>query len=81
LKGAAMRRAEKKQQTRLKVLKAAREMFAAQGYERATLRGIAQLAGVSVGSVFTTFESKEDVLLAIAVATMVVGSGEPLLGG
>lgn len=61
-----MRRAEKKQQTRLKVLKAAREMFAAQGYERATLRGIAQLAGVSVGSVFTTFESKEDVLLAIA---------------
>ncbi|CAN7537272.1 helix-turn-helix domain containing protein [Phenylobacterium sp. LjRoot225] len=44
------------------MLAAARDLFAAQGYEAATVRQIAQRAGVSVGSVFTTFASKGQIL-------------------
>ncbi|MDG2519956.1 TetR/AcrR family transcriptional regulator [Caulobacter segnis] len=48
--------------TRQKVLKAARELFAEIGYEDATIRVIAERAGVSIGGVFTTFASKAEVL-------------------
>lgn len=44
------------------MLEAARGLFESIGYENTTVRMIAQAAGVSVGSVFTTFESKSDVL-------------------
>jgi len=44
------------------VLDAARELFEAKGFEAATVREIAKLADVSVGSVFTTFASKGDIL-------------------
>jgi AcrR family transcriptional regulator len=48
--------------TRDKVLRAARDLFHEIGYEETTIRAIADRAGVSVGSVFTTFNSKADVL-------------------
>ncbi|MDP3174064.1 MAG: TetR/AcrR family transcriptional regulator [Phenylobacterium sp.] len=41
---------------------AARDLFDSRGYEATTVREIARRAGVSVGSVFTTFRSKGDVL-------------------
>jgi AcrR family transcriptional regulator len=41
-------------------------LFAEKGYQDATLRELATRAGVAVESVFTTLESKEDVLFAIA---------------
>ena len=44
------------------MLDAARELFEAKGFEAATVREIAKLADVSVGSVFTTFSSKGDIL-------------------
>jgi AcrR family transcriptional regulator len=44
------------------VLEAARHLFEEVGYEAATIREIAQRAGVSVGSVFTGFNSKSHVL-------------------
>jgi AcrR family transcriptional regulator len=44
------------------VLVAARQLFEEVGYEAATIRVIARRAGVSVGSVFTTFSSKAHVL-------------------
>jgi AcrR family transcriptional regulator len=44
------------------VLAAARELFVSAGYEAATIRQIATLAGVSTGSVFTTFASKGEIL-------------------
>ena len=50
-----------KQATRDKVVEAARELFESVGYEETTIRMIADKAGVSVGSVFTTFESKVDI--------------------
>jgi AcrR family transcriptional regulator len=55
-------RDDSKQATRRRVLDAARLLFDEVGYEAATVRGIARVAGVSVGSVFTTFTSKADIL-------------------
>lgn len=55
-------RETQKQGTRRKVLEAARDLFNEIGYDESTIRAIAERAGVSVGSVFTTFASKADVL-------------------
>lgn len=55
-------RQAQKQETRSRVLAAARDLFDEVGYEGATIRLVAQRAGVSVGSVFTTFSSKADIL-------------------
>ncbi len=55
-------RDEQKKATREKVLEAARDLFNDVGYEETTIRAIAERAGVSVGSVFTTFASKAEVL-------------------
>ncbi|MFC3067813.1 TetR/AcrR family transcriptional regulator [Phenylobacterium soli] len=51
-----------KEATRKRVIEAARELFDTQGYQGTTIREIARHAGVSVGSVFTTFASKGEVL-------------------
>jgi AcrR family transcriptional regulator len=50
-----------KQATRDRVVQSARELFEEIGYEETTIRMVAERAGVSVGSVFTTFESKVDI--------------------
>jgi AcrR family transcriptional regulator len=52
----------RKEATRQRVLDAARGLFESVGYEGTTVRMIARAAGVSVGSVFTTFKSKREVL-------------------
>ncbi|MDB5419945.1 MAG: transcriptional regulator, TetR family [Phenylobacterium sp.] len=55
-------RQTQKEATRNRVLEAARELFDSQGYQGTTIREIARHAGVSVGSVFTTFASKGEIL-------------------
>jgi AcrR family transcriptional regulator len=55
-------RQERKEATRARVLAAARGLFDEVGYEAATIRMVAQRAGVSVGSVFTTFIGKAHLL-------------------
>src|SRR3990167_8433511 len=55
-------RKSQKEATRQRVLDAARDLFEARGYEETTVREIARQAQVSVGSVFTTFSSKGDIL-------------------
>jgi TetR/AcrR family transcriptional regulator, cholesterol catabolism regulator len=55
-------RAARKQATRERVLAAARDLFDEVGYEASTIRMIATRAGVAVGSVFTTFVSKAEIL-------------------
>jgi AcrR family transcriptional regulator len=55
-------RQTQKEATRGRVLAAAKELFDNQGYEGTTIREIARRAGVSVGSVFTTFDSKGEIL-------------------
>lgn len=61
MSGAGLRQSQKAA-TRRRVLAAACDLFASQGYEAATVRQIANLAGVSVGSVFTSFASKGEIL-------------------
>lgn len=48
--------------TRDRVVDAARALFEEVGYEQTTVRMIAEAAGVAIGSVFTTFASKDEVL-------------------
>lgn len=64
------RRALAKQQTRAKVLAAARELFSEQGYEGATIRDIAAAAGMSTGAVFANFADKSDLFREIMFADM-----------
>ena len=59
---APSQRQTQKEATRNKVIDAARELFDTQGYQGTTIREIARHAGVSVGSVFTTFASKGEIL-------------------
>jgi AcrR family transcriptional regulator len=62
------RRAMAKQQTRAKVLAAARKLFSEHGYQGATIRDIASTAGMSTGAVFANFNDKSDLFRDI-VAT------------
>lgn len=68
-------RQSQREATRAKVLAAARELFDAHGYQGTTIREIARHAGVAVGSVFTTFSSKGEILSEVMQARL-----EPLYG-
>ena len=54
------RRQAAKVRTRQKVLDAARNLFAERGYEAATIRDIAKVAGMSTGAVFANFQDKAE---------------------
>jgi AcrR family transcriptional regulator len=66
-------RQEQKEATRQRVIEAAKTMFRQQGYEAVTIRDIAQVAGVSAGTVVGAFGGKVDlfneVIIAIFAAT------------
>ena len=64
------RRALAKQQTRNKVLVAARGLFSEHGYEGATIRDIAAAAGMSTGAVFANFSDKSDLFREIMISDM-----------
>jgi AcrR family transcriptional regulator len=64
------RRAIAKQQTRAKVLAAARQLFSENGYEGATIRDIAAAAGMSTGAVFANFSDKSDLFREIMISDM-----------
>ncbi len=68
---APTRRALAKQQTRSKVLAAARRLFSEQGYEGATIRDIASAAGMSTGAVFANFTDKSDLFREIMLTDMI----------
>jgi AcrR family transcriptional regulator len=65
------RRALAKQQTRAKVLAAARRLFSEQGYEGATIRDIAGAAGMSTGAVFANFTDKSDLFREIFTSDVI----------
>jgi AcrR family transcriptional regulator len=67
---APTRRALAKQQTRVKVLAAARRLFSEAGYEGATIRDIAAAAGMSTGAVFANFSDKSDLFREIMITDM-----------
>jgi AcrR family transcriptional regulator len=65
--------------TREAILAAAREAFAARGYEKATIRGIAREAGVDPALVHHFYGSKEDVFKA-AVSDVLAPIAEAMDG-
>ena len=56
---------EQSQRNRKLVLSAARRLFLARGYHGASLEQIADAAGFSKGVVYSQFESKADLFLAL----------------
>lgn len=57
-------RARKRQATRDAIENTALDLFAHQGYDETTLAQIAEAAGVSPRTIFSYFESKEDIVFA-----------------
>ncbi|PZQ63851.1 MAG: TetR family transcriptional regulator [Phenylobacterium zucineum] len=68
--GPSASRQSQKEATRQRVLAAARELFDTHGYQGTTIREIARHAGVAVGSVFTTFASKGEILSEVMQARL-----------
>jgi len=60
-----MTRAESKAETRRRLLDAAETVFHDQGYHAASLSHVASQAGFTKGAVYSTFESKADLFLAV----------------
>jgi AcrR family transcriptional regulator len=63
--GMRMTRAESKQQTRAAILAAAREVFARDGFHGARLERVAERAGFTKGAVYSAFDSKADLFMAV----------------
>jgi TetR/AcrR family transcriptional regulator, acrAB operon repressor len=60
------RKAEQSQNTRRRLVASATELFARKGYRDASIQEIADAAGISRGSIFWHFGSKEGLLWAVA---------------
>jgi AcrR family transcriptional regulator len=60
-----MTRAESQAQTQADLIEAAARVFRRRGYERASIAEIADEAGYSHGAVYSNFEGKEDLFLAL----------------
>jgi AcrR family transcriptional regulator len=62
------RRALAKQQTRQRLLRAAKQLVTERGYEAATVRDIAAAADLSTGAVFASFSDKADLFNEVILA-------------
>ena len=56
---------DKKEATRIRIIEAAKKLFAEQGYQKATIADIAKKAGLSEPTIYEYFQSKEELLLTI----------------
>lgn len=73
---------------RQRILLAAREVFAKEGFRTAEVKTIASCAGVGKATIYKHFDSKEDLLLSVVMSdlqairdialTNLVGAGHPL---
>jgi AcrR family transcriptional regulator len=63
--GITERREREKEEVRQKILQAARELFAAEGYDRVTMRRIAEAIEYSPTTIYLHFEDKDDLVLAL----------------
>jgi AcrR family transcriptional regulator len=55
---------KKSEETRIRILDAALEVFRERGFERATMREVAASAGMAVGAAYYYFDSKDAIVLA-----------------
>ena len=75
-------RAEKKAETRERLLAAGERLARRDGFARLTLDRVAEAAGLTKGAVYSNFESKEDFLLEVAVrATTGLTMGDAIFDG
>src|ERR687891_2100696 len=63
---AVLTRKQRQEQTREDLVGAAARVFARRGYHKATVEEIAAEAGFSTGAVYSNFDGKEELFLAIA---------------
>jgi AcrR family transcriptional regulator len=61
-------RAERKEDTRARLLASSARVFARRGFHAASVEEVAEDAGFSKGAVYSNFESKEDLFLAMVEA-------------
>lgn len=54
-----------KEDTRSKIIEAAKTLFAEQGYQQTTIAEIARVVGLAEGTIYEHFRGKEDLLLTI----------------
>ena len=71
------RRQEQARRTRERIIAAACERFLASGYTAATMRGIANAAGVAVQTVELVFGTKRELLKAV-IDVAIAGDGQPV---
>jgi AcrR family transcriptional regulator len=60
--------AEREEATRQSILRAARDVFVAKGFHEATTHDVARAAGLSVGSIYTYFASKDELIRECVLA-------------
>lgn len=70
----------KGERTRLDLIEAAFELFTRQGFHGTSMRQIAEKAGLTVGSVYNHFASKDDIFLAVVQVYHPLTKIAPLLG-
>jgi AcrR family transcriptional regulator len=80
--GVAERRDREREEVRRKILDAARELFTAEGYERVTMRRIAEAIEYSPTAIYNHFQDKDSLLNALcedefSQLLAVMGSGPP----
>jgi len=63
--GVTERREREREEVRSKILDAARELFMTEGYERVTMRRIAEAIEYSPTAIYLHFEDKDDLVLAL----------------
>ena len=68
--------AKVKEQTRDKILRAARKLFVGKGFDQTTTRHIAARAGIAVGTLFNYFPSKEALGMTLVAEALESGGGE-----
>ncbi len=63
--GITERREREKEEIRRKILDAARELFAREGYEHVTMRAVADAIEYSPTTIYNHFEDKDDLVMAL----------------
>ena len=57
---------DKRERTKAKLLQAAMELIREKGFEKTTLAGVAERAGVTTGSIYGNFRNRDELFMAVA---------------